>query len=157
MAAAPLTPLVAVPRVDGGGWIVAESLRTAWPLTTLMLAFVTIVLVEAIGALVAPAGVAPDVKDVERMRAYLLALPLSAYAFLLLAYLVGSVVGGAVAGRVVQHPGSRVVWVVGGVLLATTVANLVLIAHPLWFSIAAVVAIFVGTGFSTTFRPATAR
>ena len=115
-------------------------------------AFVTIVLVEALGALVAPAGVAPDVKDVERMRAYLLALPLSAYAFLLLAYLVGSVVGGMVAGRVVGTPGSRCVWIVGGILLMTTLANLVLIAHPLWFSIAAVIAIFVGTGFATIDR-----
>ena len=120
-------------------------------------AFVSILLIEAIGALVAPAGVAPDVKNVEAMRAYLLTLPLSAFAFLLLAYLVGSAVGGLVAARVMHNPASRCVWVVGGILLVTTLANLVLIAHPLWFSITAIVTIFVGTGFATIYRPAVPR
>lgn len=98
-----------------------------------VVAFVVVLLVEALGALVAAAGVAPSLKDVERMRAYLDAMPLSAYAFVLLAYLMGSVVGGVVAGRIVGTSQSRCVWIVGGLLLATPVANLVLIPHPLWF------------------------
>jgi len=41
--------------------------------------------------------------------------------------------------------------------VVTTLADLLRIAHPLRFSIAAIVTIFVGTGFTTTFRPAIPR
>ena len=120
----------------------------------ILAAFATILLVEALGALVVPAGAAPSFRDVERMRIYLATLPASAYAFVLAAYLAGSAIGGLVAIRVVRNPASRAVWVVGGFLLVVMVANLALIAHPLWFSIAAVVAIFVGTGLASRYRRA---
>ena len=118
----------------------------------LVAAFVSILVTEAVGALVVPAGVAPSLKDAERMREYLAGLPLSAYAFIIAAYLIGSAVGGVVAARVVGRPSSRCVWVVGGLLLAVTMGNLVLIPHPLWFSIASVVAIFAGTVFAASTR-----
>ncbi len=120
-------------------------------------AFVSILVIEAIGALVAPAGPAPGLKDAEHMREYLSAMPVASYAFLLAAYVAGSSLGGIVAGRIMFDPASRCVWIVGGILLVTTVANLVMIPHPIWFSIASVVMIFVGTGFATTFRPAPKR
>ena len=120
-------------------------------------AFVSILLVEAVGALVVPAGAAPSLKDADRMRDYLQTLPLSAYAFVLAAYLIGSTVGGLVATRVVGKVPSRSVWVVGGLLLATTMANLVMIPHPLWFSMAAVVAVFVGTIVAVRYGPALVR
>lgn len=117
-------------------------------------AFVSILLIEAVGALIVPSGSAPSLKDAERMRDYLQTLPLSAYAFVLAAYLIGSAVGGLVATRVVGTRPSRSGWVVGGLLLATTMANLVMIPHPLWFSIAAVVAVFVGTIVGMRYGPA---
>ena len=120
-------------------------------------AFVSILLIEAIGAVVVPAGSAPSLKDADRMRDYLQTLPVSAYAFVLAAYLIGSAVGGLVATRVVDRVPSRSVWVVGGLLLATTVANLVMIPHPLWFSTAAVVAVFAGTLFAVRYGPAVVR
>ena len=123
----------------------------------LVAAFVSILVTEMVGALAVPAGVAPSLKDAERMRDYLAGLPLSAYAFILAAYLIGSAVGGVVATRIVGQPASRCVWIVGGLLLATTVANLVLVPHPLWFSIASVVAIFGGTLFAASTRVGLAR
>jgi hypothetical protein len=120
-------------------------------------AFVSILVIEALGALIAPAGVSPSLKDADAMREYLKTLPLSAYAFVLGAYLFGSGIGGVVAARVARSPTSRCVWTVGGILLVTTIANLVLIPHPLWFSIAAVVAIFAGTVFASLAGPARVR
>ena len=120
----------------------------------LVAAVVVILLIEAIGAIVVPAGDAPGLKDVEQMRIYLANLPLLANVFLIAAYLVGSGVGGIVAARVALDPASRCVWVVGGILLLMTMANFVRIPHPLWVSIASVTAIFVGTGFATIHRPA---
>ena len=123
----------------------------------LFVAIVAILVVEAVGAIVVPGGNAPGLKDVEQMRIYLANLPLLANVFLIAAYLVGSGAGGVVAARVVGHPASRCVWVVGGILLVMMMANFVRIPHPLWVSIASVVAIFVGTGFATTRRPAATR
>ena len=54
----------------------------------------------------------------DRMRDYLQTLPLSAYAFVLAAYLIGSAIGGLVATRVVGRVPSRSVWIVGGLLLS---------------------------------------
>jgi hypothetical protein len=119
-------------------------------------AFVVILVIEALGALFAPAGVAPSLKDEAAMRVYLAALPLSAHVVLLAAYLFGSMAGGVVAGRMRGKRNSRVVWVVGALVLAATVANLVMIPHPLWFSIAAVVAIFIGTALAGQVGPAAA-
>jgi hypothetical protein len=120
----------------------------------LIAAVFAILLIECIGALVAPGGPAPALKDVEQMRVYLAGLPPSANAFLIAAYLVGSATGGVVTGRVMRNPPSRCVWAVGGILLAMTMANLVRIPHPLWVSIASVVAIFAGTSFAIVYRPA---
>ena len=119
----------------------------------LIAAVVAILLVEFVGALVAPGGPAPALKDVDQMRVYLAGLPLLANAFLIAAYLVGSAIGGVVTGRVMRNPASRCVWLVGGILLAMTMANLVRIPHPLWVSLASVIAIFAGTGFATIYRP----
>ena len=116
-------------------------------------AFAAILVVEAIGALAAPAGSAPKLTDEAAMRAYLATLPLSAYAFVLAAYLVGSAVGGIVAGRIVGSRASRTVWVVGALVLAATVANLVMIPHPAWFSIAAVAAIVAGVAIAGQVGP----
>ena len=117
-------------------------------------AFVVILLVEAVGAMVAPAGVAPDIRDTARMRDYLATLPWSASAFVLAAYVAGSAAGAWIAGRIAGNPGARSVWVVAAMLGATTLANLVLVTHPLWFAIATVVAIFAGTVLAIGLAPA---
>jgi hypothetical protein len=111
-------------------------------------AFVAILLVEALGALAAPAGPAPALTDDAAMRAYLASLPWSAYAFVVAAYLVGSAIGGVVALKIVGDGASRTVWVTGALILAATVANLVMIPHPLWFTAASVGAVFVGTALA---------
>jgi hypothetical protein len=119
----------------------------------LVSAFIVILVIELLGAMIVPAGVAPSLKDEEAMRAYLMTLPLSAYAFVIASYLFGSAAGGIVTARTVGNRASRAVWIVGGLLLAVTIANLVRIPHPLWFSIVAVAAIFIGTLFATRIGP----
>jgi hypothetical protein len=114
-----------------------------------VVAFGMILLVETIGHFVVPTASAPSYKDAEQMREYLRTLPVGAYAFVLLAYLVGSYVGGRVAARVTRSPRSVSVWVVGALVLAATIANLVMIVHPVWFTSAAVLAVFAGTWLAT--------
>jgi hypothetical protein len=119
-------------------------------------AFVAILLVEAIGALAVPAGSAPGLADEAAMRAYLATLPISAYAFVIAAYLVGTAVGGMVAGQIVGDRASRTVFVVAALVFAATVANLVLIPHPGWFPVAAIAAIFIGAAIARRAGPARA-
>jgi hypothetical protein len=100
-------------------------------------------LVEAIGALVAPVPAAPNLANVTAMGVYLASKSWQSYAFDLGAYVLGTVAGVVVAASIVRVR-SRAVWVVGGLVLATTVANLVILPHPVWFSVAAVVAVALG-------------
>jgi predicted MFS family arabinose efflux permease len=116
-------------------------------------AFIAILLVEELGALIVPAGQSPPLTDAAAMAAYLATLPMSAYAFVLAAYAVGSAVGGTVAARMVGRRDSRTVWVVGALVLAATVANLVMIPHPFWFSIASVAAILIGIAIAARVIP----
>ncbi len=114
-------------------------------------AFVAILVVEAIGSVVAPGGVAPSPNDAVAMRGYLATLPVGAYAFVVAAYLVGSAVGGTVAIRTGAHRGPMCAWIVGAFVLAATIANLVMIPHPAWFATAAVAAVIVGAFAATRF------
>ncbi len=111
-------------------------------------AFFGILVVEGLGALVAPAGPSPALTDDQAMRAYLATLPWSAYAFVIGAYLAGSTIGGVVALKIVGDGASRTVWAVGALVLAATVANVVMIPHPLWFTVASVGAVFIGTALA---------
>jgi len=98
-------------------------------------AFVVIYAVEALGHAVYPPPAGVDWKNPEAIRAYVAGLPLGAFGFVLLAYAVGSLVGGALAtlisGRASVVPGL----VVGGLLMVAGVANLSVVPHPLWFAI----------------------
>ena len=107
-------------------------------------AFVVILACESIGHFIVPVGSAP-VGDSERMREFMSTLPITAYAFGLAAYLAGSHVGGFATGFVARSFRVRGVWVVGALVLASAIANLFLILHPLWFSTATVAFIVLGT------------
>ncbi len=108
-------------------------------------AFCSILLGEVIGHIIVPVGRAPPVGDPERMREFMSTLPISAYAFVLAAYLAGSYIGGFVAGFVAGSFRLRCVWIVGALVLASAIANLFLIPHPLWLSTATVASIVLGT------------
>ena len=82
-----------------------------------------------------------DAKDAEALRAYVATLPLGAFVMLMGGWVVASFVGSVVAGRI----GTAKAWiypvVVGGFMLSATVANLIAIPHPHWFSAVALLAI----------------
>jgi hypothetical protein len=109
-----------------------------------VVAMLGINLVEAIGALVAPAPAVPDLSNEAAMRAFLADLPWRSYVFILAAYLIGTVLGVIAAASIVPNPRSRTTWIVGGLILVATCANLYILPHPAWFSVAALVAVGLG-------------
>ena len=76
-----------------------------------------------------------DFTDVEALRPYIATLPIGAFLIVMGGPIIGTFVGAVVAGKI----GSAKVWVypaiVGALMFAGTISNLIAIPHPLWFSI----------------------
>ena len=91
--------------------------------------------VEMAGAALFPRGDA-DLRDPEGMKALVAGMPMAAKLMVLAAWWLGAAVGGWVANRV-----GRTTWpalVVGLVIAAAVVANVMMLPHPLWMQIAGV-------------------
>lgn len=97
--------------------------------------------VETLGHVVYSPPADLDFNDADAMRAYIETLPPGALAFVLFAWLLATFVGGWVAARIAKRRPLLFAGIVGGVILAAAVANLLLIPHPLWLTIAALVGI----------------
>jgi hypothetical protein len=91
---------------------------------------------ELVGSKLYPLPQGLDMKDSHALAAYVAAMPPGAVVFLLLGSALGSFVGGVVAtaisGRATLKPGV----VVGALVTAGGVLNLVQIPHPLWLALA---------------------
>ncbi len=98
-----------------------------------------VALVEGIGHRVYPLPEGLDVKDVEALKEYVATLPAGALLFVLLAWAVGSFGGGWLAAKIADRKRLVHALVVGGVLMAFGIVNLVTIPHPLWFAVVGVV------------------
>ena len=85
-----------------------------------------------------------DWSDAEVIRTYTSQLPFLALLFPIVSYFLGTLAGPLLASRIGTQQPLVFVGVIGTVLLAFTVANLIQIPHPTWFSIAAVAAVIIG-------------
>lgn len=97
--------------------------------------------VEALGHVVYAPPADLDFNDADAMRAYIQTLPPGAFAFVLGGWLLGTLVGGWIAGRVAKRRHLLFAGIVGAVILLAAAVNLWMIPHPAWFSIAAVLGI----------------
>ena len=82
-----------------------------------------------------------DSNDAAALRSHIATLPLGAFLMLMGGWVVATFVGAVVASRI----GTAKAWiypvVVGGFMLSATIANLIAIPHPHWFSAVALLAI----------------
>jgi hypothetical protein len=74
-------------------------------------------------------------------------LPPAAFIGILVAYLLGTIGGGAVAGKIARG-NPQAVYVTGGLLLMGASMNLINIPHPMWFNVAVPVVYIVGIAAS---------
>ena len=84
-----------------------------------------------------------DINDVEAARSYISQLPLLALLFPIISYFFGTLGGSFVGCAVGTARPAGLVGVIGLILLAFTIANLIRIPHPHWFS-ALAIAVVVG-------------
>lgn len=101
-------------------------------------------IVESVGHAVFPPPPDLDFANADAMRAYIDTLPLGALLFVAAAWFIGTLGGTLTACKL--GTGRRYIYalVVGGLILAATVVNLVMIPHPMWFSALGIAGIVFG-------------
>lgn len=110
-----------------------------------VVAFAVITAVEAVSHLLFPPPAGLDFGDPEQVHAYMQTVPSAALLLVLAAWLLATFAGGWVACKIAgRHP--RVfAGIIGGLILAGTLMNLVMIPHPVWFAVLGIVAIVLVT------------
>jgi hypothetical protein len=98
----------------------------------LVLAVVTIVVLESVGHAVYPPPLGLDLSDPASLRAHVANMPTGAFLLLLLGWFLGAFAGSWLAARLARRAPTPHALVVGGVLVAATVANVSMIPHPAW-------------------------
>ena len=98
-------------------------------------AFASIYLIEMLGHTIYPPPADLDFSDPAAIRPYIATLPIIALLFPMFGWFVGTLAGSLVANFCGNAKPYVYAAAVGGLVFAATVANLILIPHPLWFSI----------------------
>jgi len=104
-------------------------------------AFVLILAIEKLGHLIYPPPADLDFSDPEAIRPYMATLPFLALLFPMIAWVVGTFAGTLTACKIGTANPLAFAAIVGGLVLAGTIANLIVIPHPVWFSAVSLVAI----------------
>ena len=113
-------------------------------LAGLAVSIAIIMVVQATGHALWPAPDGLDWNDTEVIRTYTSQLPFLALLFPIVSYFLGAFAGPFVACRIGTVKPVVIVGIIGIVLLAFTIANLIQIPHPVWFSVLAVAAVVIG-------------
>lgn len=104
-------------------------------------AFLFVMGIEAAGHTLYPPPAGLDVSNPAAIREYMKVIPPGALLFVLASWLVAPFAGGVVAARIAGSRPMLFAGLVGALVLAATVANLVMIPHPAWMAVAAVAGI----------------
>jgi len=93
---------------------------------------------QSLGHFIYPPPADLDLKNPEAMKNLIASAPVGALLLVVLAYAVGSFGGGWLAARLA--PKSHILhgMIVGGLLMAAGIMNLLMLPHPLWFWIVSV-------------------
>ncbi|MGB5512573.1 MAG: hypothetical protein WBM87_12755, partial [Woeseiaceae bacterium] len=106
-----------------------------------VIAIALVWLIEMVGHSVYPPPPNLDFADADAMRDYMSTLPIGAFLFVGGAWFVATLCGTFAACKIGTAKPIVFASVVGGLMLIATAANLLMIPHPLWFSILGVVGI----------------
>ena len=104
-------------------------------------AFVLVMLIEKVGLLIYPPPADLDFSDPEAIKPYIATLPFFALLFPMIAWVVATFTGSLVASKIGTANPLLFAGIVGGLIFAATIANLIMIPHPMWFSIVSLLAI----------------
>jgi hypothetical protein len=98
-------------------------------------------LIEKLGHIIYPPPPDIDFSDPKAMRPYIATLPFLALLFPMIAWVVATFAGTVLACKIGTANPLAFAAVVGALVLAGTIANLIMIPHPVWFSAVSLAAI----------------
>ena len=105
-------------------------------LAGLAVGWIVITCIELLNAFVLfPLPPGTDFTNPEALKAAMKDMPVGAFAVVLVAWLLGTLVGAWVAAKIARSV--RPAWVVGAIFLVLTVVNLMSIPHPIWMWVGA--------------------
>lgn len=104
--------------------------------------------IEAIGHSVYPIPPDIDFRDPIQFGNYVEGLPIGAFLFVAGGWTLGTLGGGLLACFIARERPFVYSVIVGGFILVATIVNLIMIPHPMWFSISALIAIAIMTYFA---------
>ena len=99
-----------------------------------------VAVVESLGHAVYPIPPELDMSDPVAFGNYVESLPFGAFLFVAGAWLMATLGGGLLACVIAREKPLVYSAIVGGFVLVATIANLIMIPHPLWFSISTLIA-----------------
>ncbi len=130
--------------------------RIAGTAAGLVSGWVGVFLNEQITAILFPFPAGTDTHSAESMKSALAVMPATAFAFVLLGWVVATFVGVTVARRVGHSRTSG--WIVGSILLAGTVITMATLRHPPWVWVSVFIllplATYAGNSKPTALTPA---
>ncbi len=110
-----------------------------------ILAVVLIIVVERLSHMVYPPPADIDINNKEALKGYLGSVPVGALLFVGAAWMIGVFGGGMLATFIARESAGVNCTIIGGLVLAGTVLNLISIPHPAWFAIISIIAIIATT------------
>ena len=119
-----------------------------------IVAFVTVMLIDTLNHAVFPPPEGLDFSDPDAIRPYLATLPVGAFLLILASSVVAAFIGTLLACHIGRGNPLLYGGVVGGIILAATIANFIAIPHPHWLSAATVVGIVLSTLLAMKLAPA---
>jgi len=119
----------------------------------LVIAFVLIMAIEKAGHFIYPPPPDLDFSDSDAVRTYIATLPLLALLFPMFAWVIGTFSGTLVACFIGTVRPIAFAIVVGGLVLAGTVANLIVTPHPHWFSVLSLIGIVASAWLAQHLAP----
>lgn len=99
---------------------------------------------ETLSHLIYPSPSNIDSNNIEQLRKLAESAPPIALVLVLLAGFLGAFVGGLIATMLMKTNDKIVILLVGAILTVLGILNLLLVPHPIWFIIPALLVYFIG-------------
>ena len=119
----------------------------------IVVAFLTVMLIDKAGHVWYPPPLGLDYSDPDAVRPYLATLPVGAFLFILASSVTAAFIGTLIACYI--GTANRLLFggVVGGIVLAATIANFIAVPHPLWLALGTVAGIVLSTWLAMQLAP----
>ncbi len=111
-------------------------------------AVVTVMLMNWLSHSIYPPPAGIETMDTDAMNAHLATAPIGALAIVLAGYLLATFNGVFVACLIGRIQPFFYALIIGVLMLAATASNLIMLQHPTWFSVSAIVGIIVSAWFA---------